>query len=138
MKELIDKLKTELATIGGFQEVFMYRGAEPKEYPALICNWESSNNSFETNQENMRVATFKIYAIVNVSGKSQQSIDEVVIPKLYDKLSAYFDENWNGNTVEGHRTWSVLSLANSSMAIEDKNKIAYLDCVLEIKYLKDN
>ena len=138
MKELIESLKTSLGNIGGIQEVFMYRNANTTKYPALICNWESSSNTFETNEENMRTATFKLYAIVNVAGKSQESIDETVIPKLYDNISAYFDENWNGNTIEGHRTWSVLSLANSSMSIEDKSKLAYLDCVLEIKYLKDN
>jgi len=138
MKELIEILKTQLNTIEGIQDVYMYRDAQPNRYPSIICNWESSSNTFETNEENMRVATFRIYVLLNVAGKSPEDISEVMIPKLYDNLSAHFDENWNGNTIEGHRTWSVLSQADSGMAIEDKSKLAYLDCILEIKYLKDN
>ena len=138
MKELIQSLKTQLGTIEGIQEVFMHRNAKPTSFPSLLCEWESSNNTFESNTENMRIATFRLFAVVNVAGKSQLTVDEIIIPNLYDKLSAYFDESWNGQTPEGHRVWSVLSLASSEIVTEDRNKLAYLDCVLEIKYLKDN
>lgn len=139
MKEIIDELKTRLQTINGFNEVFLYRDAKPTKYPALICYLDDVDNSFETNQENFVVATFKVAVVINVQGKSAQNVEEVIVPKLYDSLTDYFDENWNfGTTVAGHRIWSRLSMAIPDLTITDKSKVAILDCTLQIKYLKDN
>ena len=139
MKELISSLKTKLNTINGIQQVFMYRDAKPTQYPAIICNWESLDSSFETTDENKKRAVFNLYIVVNVARKTMQDIDETVIPNAFDLVSAYFDENWNfGTNVDGHRVWTQLSLANSQISVEDKSKLAYLECVLEIDYLKDN
>lgn len=139
MKEIIASLKTKLGTISGIQQVFMYRNANPTQYPAIVCNWESSNNSFETTSDNKKRVTFRLYIIVNVSGQTMEVIDENIIPNAFDKVAEYFDANWNfGTNVDGHRVWTTLSLANSEISVEDKSKIAYLDCVLELDYLADN
>jgi hypothetical protein len=139
MKELIEILKEKLEAVDGIQQVFMHRNALPTKYPALICVWDATDNTFESVADNMRTATFRIYITVNVAGKSMKDIDEVIIPNAYDNLSGYLDENWNfGTNVEGHRIWSVLSMAQSRISVEDKSTVAYLDCTLRIKYLKDN
>ena len=139
MKDLISSLKTKIGTINGIQQVFMYRNAKPTLYPAIVCNWQNSDNSFETNKENKKKVTFNLYLIVNVAGKSMEAIDETIIPNAFDNIAEYFDENWNfGTNVDGHRVWTTLSLSNSEISVEDKSKLAYLDCVLEIEYLKDN
>jgi hypothetical protein len=139
MKDLISSLKTRLGTIDGVQQVFMYRDSNPSKYPAIACIWENTDNTFETNLENKKVVTFRIYIMVNVAGKTMQEVDETILPNVYDKVSDYFDENWNfGTSVEGHRVWSTLSMADSRISVEDKSKIAYMDCRLQIKYVKDN
>lgn len=139
MKELIDILKIKLQEIEGIQEVFMYRNPQITKYPAIVCNLDSSDNTFQTTADNKREVQFKVFAIINVAGKTMQEVDEVIIPKTFDNLVNYFDANWNfGTNVEGHRIWSVLSLAQSRLDIQDKSKTAFLDCILNVKYTKNN
>lgn len=139
MESLIPTLKSNLEEIAGIQEVFMYRNAQPTAYPALICIWERTDNTFETNKENLKTAVFRLYITTNVSGKSMKTVDETIMPKLYDSVSNYIDENWNfGTSVDGHRMWTILSVVNSSIVVEDKNKLAVLECELQLRYLKDN
>jgi hypothetical protein len=137
MKEIISDLKTKLESITGIQEVIMSRDVEPTKYPAIICNWATSDNSFENTSENRKLITFNLAIVINVAGKKMSEIDEVIIPNAFDLLESYVDENWNFGTIDGHRVRMRLSSSDNGITVEDKSKLAWVDCRLQIEYNKD-
>lgn len=140
LKDLIAKLKTDIKSITGIQEVFAYPlDGNPKSYPAIVFYPETIDNSFETTDENYKVFTFKIFLMVNAGGTTVKKVYEEILPSAYDNVQAYFDENWNNGTViSGSRMWSRVSSNLFGLSVEQKSTVGFVEMTLQIKTLTDN
>lgn len=139
LKEITDNIDTGLKTLSSIAEVFSYPiSQDPKKFPAIVFDIDSVDNSFETNQENRKQFNFRVEAYISVSGLTTKKIHTEVIPKVYDDISDYIDENWNRGTLGGHRVWARLSLISKNVSIEQNGQVATLSFSLQVQALKDN
>jgi hypothetical protein len=139
LKTLIQAIRTSALEITNIQEVYAYPlQSNPKKYPAIIFYPTATDNSFETTDENFVIYTFELTAVIDIAGLNVKDVWEKVLPQTYDDIHDHFAENWNMGTVDGHRVWARVSASNFGMSIEQKNKTAGINMLLQIKTLKDN
>jgi hypothetical protein len=139
LKNIQNKIKDDLSSILNIKEIYQYpfQGVLKKS-PSVIFFIDNVDNTFETTAENLKMYNFKLFAVTNVAGLSDEKIYAQVIPDLYDSIVEFVDENWNFGTFEGHRMYSRISLIGFGISVEEKSKQATLDFTLQIKMLKNN
>lgn len=135
--EIIPKITEVLESVGAIKEVYAYPlpGA-PKKYPAVIFYPDTTENAFETSQENMKVYRFKLWVVVGLGNKSEGDAYATVLPKAVDAVIQAFDTAWDGGTsVAGHRIWQVLDNAQWGIAVNQDAKEVFAEMNLTVRVL---
>jgi hypothetical protein len=107
-------------------------------YPAVIVLQDSFDNAFETNVENAKDYTFRMWIVIGCGGDTVENVWTVALPKAIDAVVAAFDAAWNGGTIDGHRIRYLISNGASSMVVAGDGREAVAELALSIKVLTTN
>lgn len=130
-------IKSILESITAVKQVYMWP-ATPTQYPAVICMSENIDNAFETNAENFKTYSFKIWIEVAIAGTTEENVFEQVLPTVSDAVISKFDEAWNGGTIDGHRVWQIISGGREGYVVNEKGKSAFKELTLTVRFATTN
>jgi len=103
---LISKIRTVLEAVTKIKVVYDYPITKITQYPACIFLPSSFENNKETNQENFKTYTFKLYVVIGTKQTTMDNAWSVVMPKTLDAVLQALDEGWDFDTIAGHRVWT--------------------------------
>lgn len=136
---LIPSIKDTIAAVPAVKEVHPYPlPGNPKQYPAVIFFPDSFENSFETVAENRKIYRFKMWVVTDLAGTTEEAAFTSILPNAVDKITAKFDEAWNGGAIDGHRVWYVLDTGFWGLAEENSGKRAFAEMTLTVQLLTTN
>jgi hypothetical protein len=135
-KELIKKVKDTFESIEGIRLVFTKpREGAIKEYPAVEIAPSGSQNTFETQSENMRTVTFDIFAEISAENIDSDLLYNDVLPSFIDSIYEKFNTDWQDN-IDGHMIWWVLNDSKWQITEEEKGRVASVPMTLTVRFLE--
>lgn len=138
-QSIIPAIQSTLESVTAIRDVYAYPlDGNPKEYPSAIFFPDSFDNQYETNTENKKNYTFKVFLVVDLSGTDEQTVFTSILPNVVDDVLAAFDAAWNGGVINGHRVWYTLTNGLWSLSEEQKGKRAYAEMDLRVELLTNN
>lgn len=135
---IIGKIQTTLNSIAKVKEVFLYPAQNLTQFPSVIVLPNSIDNNFETNQDNFKTYTFKLFAVVNANQKNLSDIYSTVMPNLLDAILQQFDNDWDTDAIDGHRSWMRIETGVWTVSEEKQNLQVTAELDLSIKVLTTN
>ena len=128
---LISTIQTTLNGITAIKATYAYPAVKVDKYPAVIFFPDALENSFESNQDNMKTYRFKMYVVVGTTEKDKVDI----FSNAVDAVISAFDTAWNAGTLNGHRVWVRVSSGNWTMGAGDAGLEAQAELTVEFKFL---
>ncbi|RKZ11029.1 hypothetical protein DRQ25_00790 [Candidatus Fermentibacteria bacterium] len=128
------------ATLAAIPEIKQY-SSSPKtkisNYPYVFYFPSGFENSYETNQENLKVYRFQMFAIVGTKQTTEASASDV-LAGVVDAIITKFDEDWNQGLIDNHRVWMTMDSGDSwEMSEEQDGLEIYAPLSLEFRLLTD-
>lgn len=132
------QIKTILEGVDKIAKVYSYPESDLEEYPAVVFYPVSTENDWETVNQNKRTYRYKIWVIVEkTSGADEEKIFGVILPKVTDEIEQALDENWS--LTGDNRTWLKFDTGVWSLQKpKDGPVTATAEIDLSIRTLLDN
>jgi hypothetical protein len=136
---LIAKIQTTLESVTKVKEVFSVPKTKLTKFPCVFFKPLAFTNAFETNVENSAAYRFLLVVIVGTSGTTPTTAFNTILPRTVDAIIAQFNEDWDGGTVDGHRTRVKIDSADAwELSEEQDGLVAYAPLTCEIRLLTTN
>ena len=131
------KLNTILGSVSEIASVFAYPTTKIDSYPAAIFYPSTFENSFETTSENFKVYGYKLWIVVNAQGTTVENVFAEIMPKTLDAVLQKLDDEWDFNTIDGHRVWTKVDTGGWTVAEENAGVEVTAELDLSVKMLTD-
>jgi len=134
---LISKIQTILEGSSKIKEIFSYPTSKITKYPCAIYVPSEFTNEMATTGDNMKVYEFRLWVVIGTNRIGMSNAWGTIMPKVMDQVLQAFDEGWNFDTINGHRTWCKVTTGGwESQESEDGIEIQ-AEINLEVKVLTD-
>lgn len=135
---LITKIKDTFSAVDSVKEVFNFPTTELTKYPSVIFVPAGFKNDYETGQENMKEYNFKAWIVIGATQTTLDSILSSAMPKVVDEVLARFDSDWNFETLNGHRVWSLIDTGQMTISEETAGLEVSFELNIKVKMLTNN
>lgn len=136
-KTIIQQIHTILKGIKSIKSVYPYplKGIA-RSYPAVVFFPYASENMYDSNKENLKTFTFKMYVEVSLSGTTEEAVFTDILPNAVDEIVQAFDSSWS-KTIGSHRAWLLINGGLWGLTVENNSKVAWVELNLVYKVSND-
>lgn len=133
--ELNTKIQAILDNVSEIKAVYAYPASKIDAYPAAIYYPSSLENTFDTTGDNMKVYGYKLWIVVNAEGTTVKRVFENTMPAVMDAVLTEIDEQWNFDTIDGHRVWGKVDTGLWTVSEEQSGVEVSAEIDLSVKAL---
>ncbi|TXH44818.1 MAG: hypothetical protein E6Q97_32175 [Desulfurellales bacterium] len=130
---IMQQIQTTLAGVGAIKAIYAYPTEKVTHYPAAIYFPDTLENTFESNEDNLKHYRFKVYVVVGSAQKDQVDIFSDILPNAVDKVIEAFDAAWDGGTIDGHRVWCLINSGSWTIGQTPEGLEAQAELTLEFR-----
>lgn len=131
------KLKEILESISEIASVYSYPTSKIDSYPSAIFYPTAFENSFETPSENFKIYRYTLWVVVNSQGTTVENVFKEIMPKTLDAVLQKLDDEWDFDTIDGHRVWTKINTGGWTVSEENAGVEVTSEIDLSVKMLTD-
>ena len=131
------KLNTILSSVSEIASVYSYPATKIDSYPAAIFYPGAFENNFETTSENFKTYRYRLWIVVNAQATTVENVFDEIMPKTLDAVLQKLDDEWDFNTIDGHRVWTKVDTGGWTVTEENAGVEVTAEIDLSVKMLTD-
>lgn len=135
---LYNKIETILNSVSEIKLVKDHPTPKLTQYPAAMFFPSGMENSYETTRDNMKIYRWKVYLVVGTRQKNVGDIFRKTMPKTIDAFLQAVDDDWNFETINGHRVWTQVETGAWTVSDESGGLEVSAEFDLSVKLLTTN